>query len=105
MVTERIQERQQTGELIKDVNAAIPNRMWQHPWLLSHRVNLHEKLKTLATCEDGVGPPARLHTSSRIVSLAPEQGEVTLADGTTVKGDVVLGADGIYVSSTCNHCL
>lgn len=97
---DRIQERLSPGSIMKDVNCTIPNKQWQHSWLLSHRVNLHEKLKSLATSEDGAGPPARLHTSAKVASLDPEEGEITLADGTTVVGDVVLGADGIYVSPT-----
>lgn len=73
-------------------------KAWQHPWMFSHRINLHEKLKSLVIEEGGVGAPVKLHTSSKIVSLDPEKGEVQLADGTTVVGDVILGADGIYVS-------
>lgn len=94
---QRLIERSQPGDTIKDVDLREPNKMWQHPWLLSHRVNLHEKLKTLATAADGDGPPAELHTSCKVASLDPEKGTVTLEDGTNVTGDVVLGADGIYV--------
>lgn len=97
---ERIQERLSPGSMMKDVDCTIPNKQWQHPWLLSHRVNLHEKLKSLATSENGAGPPAKLHTSAKVASMDPEKGEIKLADGTTVVGDVVLGADGIYVSTT-----
>lgn len=96
--TERVQERLSSGEIMKDVDCTVPNKMWQHPWLLSHRVNLHEKLKTLATSPEGVGTPAKLHTSSKVTRFDPEQGEVSLEDGTTVTGDVILGADGSYVS-------
>lgn len=94
---DRIQERLSPGSIMKDVDCTVPNKQWQHSWLLSHRVNLHEKLKSLATSEDGAGPPAKLHTSSKVASLDPEKGEIKLVDGTTVAGDVVLGADGIYV--------
>lgn len=95
--SKRIVERHFSGQTIKDVDGTVPNKQWQHPWLLSHRVNLHEKLKALVTAEKGAGPPAKLHTSSKIVNLDSEKGWVELADGTTVQGDVVLGADGIYV--------
>lgn len=96
--TDRIQERGADGTVLKDMDIKGPNRMWQHPWLLSHRVSLHEKLKALATEAKGEGLPAKLHTSSKVVGLDPEKGEVSLVDGTVVKGDVILGADGIYVS-------
>lgn len=94
----RVQERSHLGQMLKDIDGSVSNKQWQHPWLLSHRVNLHEKLKTLVTAQEGSGPPAKLHTSSKIVNVDPEKGEVELADGTIVSGDVVLGADGIYVS-------
>lgn len=94
----RIQERDEKGVIIVDKDTRKMGYQWQHPWLLSHRVKLHEKLKELVAAEDGVGSPAKLQTSSKVVSLNPEKGQVTLADGTTVSGDVVLGADGIYVS-------
>lgn len=95
-----IQERMAHGSVIKAIDCTESNKMWQHPWLLSHRVSLHEKLKSLATSEKGVGPPVKLHTSSKVVRMDPEKGEIELADGTTVTGDVILGADGIYVSQT-----
>ncbi|ROV99928.1 hypothetical protein VMCG_06182 [Cytospora schulzeri] len=95
---DRVQERSIEGPLIKDMDCRTMKKMWQHPWLLSHRVGLHESLKKLATNEDGAGPPAKLRTSSKVVSLDPEKGQVTLADGTIETGDVILGADGIYVS-------
>lgn len=96
---DRIQERQRGGEVVMDMDTREQNKAWQHPWQFSHRVRLHEKLKSLATEEGGVGTPVELHTSSKIVDLDPAKGEVQLADGTKVNGDVVLGADGIYVSS------
>lgn len=93
-----MEERSEKGEKLKDMDLRVMNAQWQHPWHLSHRINLHEKLKAVATGEEGVGTPARLHTSSKIVSVDAEKGQVSLADGTTVTGDVILGADGIYVS-------
>lgn len=94
----RLHERDENGVLLNSKDLGQSNSQWQHPWLLSHRVALHETLKTLATAEEGAGPPAKLQTSSKVIGLDPERGEVTLADGTTATGDVVLGADGIYVS-------
>lgn len=94
---ERIQERQRTGEIVMDMDTTEQNKAWQHPWQFSHRVSLHENLKALAT-DEGVA----LLTSSKIVDLDPAKGEVQLADGTKVVGDVVLGADGIYVSFIAN---
>lgn len=49
----RMQERTAAGQILKDIDATAGNKMWQHPWMFSHRVNLHEKLKKLATSEEG----------------------------------------------------
>ncbi|KAF3762364.1 hypothetical protein M406DRAFT_46178 [Cryphonectria parasitica EP155] len=93
----RVQERSHLGKIIKDVDCAGPtSRQWAHPWLLCHRVSLHEKLKALVTEEEGEGPPAVLHTSCKVAAVDPRKAEVTLVDGRTITGDVVLGADGVY---------
>ncbi|KAK0657328.1 hypothetical protein B0T16DRAFT_425591 [Cercophora newfieldiana] len=93
---DRLVERASDGRLRKDIDLRMPNRRWQHPWHLVHRVNLHHRLKQLATSETGVGTPATLHTASKIVALDPECGSLTLQDGSTVTGDLIIGADGIY---------
>ncbi|RMZ85619.1 hypothetical protein DV737_g566, partial [Chaetothyriales sp. CBS 132003] len=46
--------------------------------------------------DEGQGAPAILKLSSAVVSVDPNEGNVTLADGTAVSGDVVLGADGVH---------
>ena len=91
-------EMSETGSVIKDIDLVESLKRWQHPWLLSHRVNLHDQLKKLATGPDGIGAPAKLHTSSKVVQVDPESGTVKLEDGTTNSADLVIGADGIFVS-------
>jgi hypothetical protein len=66
--------------------------------MLSHRVQLHEDLKRKATSPDGVGVPAVLNTSSIVKTVDPDTATVTLEDGTSFSGDLVLGADGVSVS-------
>lgn len=66
------------------------------PWLLNHRVDLHNELKRLATTEDGPGQPAIIRTKARVQSVDCEQGIVTLESGETVQGDLIVGADGIH---------
>jgi 2-polyprenyl-6-methoxyphenol hydroxylase-like FAD-dependent oxidoreductase len=44
----------------------------------------------------------QLHTSSRVVDIDPASAQIKLADGTTIEGDVVLGADGVH-SITRQH--
>ncbi len=97
-----------SGAVLADMSLAETNRRrWQHPWHLVHRGHLHQSLKQAATAvaavDDGAAssspPPARLHTSSRVVRLDPEEGRVWLESGETVTADVVIGADGVSVST------
>lgn len=92
----RLIELHQNGKIIRDIDLTEPNKRWQHPWHLVHRGNLHERLKKLATSKKGVGIPAQLHTSSKVMNVDTAQGLVTLTNGETVAGDVIIGADGIY---------
>ncbi|KAM0793765.1 hypothetical protein ACM66B_001183 [Microbotryomycetes sp. NB124-2] len=66
------------------------------PWLLNHRVDLHSELKRLATTSEGPGSPAVVKTASKVKSVNCEEGIVELEDGETVRGDVIVGADGIH---------
>ncbi|RMD44997.1 hypothetical protein DV735_g78, partial [Chaetothyriales sp. CBS 134920] len=93
---EKLTEYSSTGELQRTLDLNEPNKIWQHDWRLAHRIRLHETLKRLATEKDGEGTPATLHLSSSVVSVDPENGSLTLEDGTVVSGDVVLGADGVH---------
>jgi len=65
--------------------------------MLSHRVQLHEDLKRKATSPDGAGIPAVLKTASIVRDVDPETATVTLEDGSSFSGDLVLGADGVSV--------
>ncbi|KAK0631995.1 hypothetical protein B0T14DRAFT_532570 [Immersiella caudata] len=98
----RLIERTSDGQVRQDVDLTIANKRWQHPWHLVHRVNLHDRLKQLAISGTGIGTPAALHTSSKVVAVDPEKGHLTLQDGSTVTADLIIGADGIY-SMTRKH--
>ncbi|KAK4451635.1 3-hydroxybenzoate 6-hydroxylase 1 [Podospora aff. communis PSN243] len=93
---DRLIERMSDGQLRQDIDLTIPNKRWQHPWHLVHRVNLHDRLKQLATSEVGVGAPVKLHTASKVVAVDSEKGSFTLKDGSTGTADLIVGADGIY---------
>jgi 2-polyprenyl-6-methoxyphenol hydroxylase-like FAD-dependent oxidoreductase len=84
------------GIRTKAMNLEESNKLWQHPWQLVHRVRLYEELKRVAVSENGAGKPAVLHTSSKVTDVATDTGIITLENGTTIKADVVLGADGVY---------
>lgn len=92
-------ERSFAGEVVNDLDLTIPNKMWQHPWQLAHRVALHNKLKETATDEAGPGIAAVIRTGNKAVDVDADTGTVTLEDGNSVTADVVIGADGVYVSA------
>lgn len=63
---------------------------------LAHRVDLHSELILLATREEGPGEPVMIETRREVVDYNAEKGIVTLLDGTTRQGDLIVAADGIH---------
>lgn len=90
----RAVEYDQYGRVEKDVDLSRANLRWTDPWLLAQRTKFHKALKTKA-----VASGATLHTSARVDDADPVNGTIILADGQAVAADVILGADGVYVSS------
>ncbi|CAG8918567.1 unnamed protein product [Penicillium salamii] len=68
----------------------------EFPWQLSHRIDLHEALKAKATSHSGPGVPVTIHLRSKVVDCDPEDPSLTLADGTEIQGDLLIGADGVH---------
>ncbi|KAF9883696.1 hypothetical protein FE257_003034 [Aspergillus nanangensis] len=67
-------------------------------WFLTHRVDLHNALRAAAAKEvDGKSVNVRL--SSRVASVDSEAGVVKLENGTTITGDLIIGADGMHSKS------
>jgi salicylate hydroxylase len=67
------------------------------PWLLFHRVDLHNELKRMATePRPSTKAVAKLNLLTEVVGVDLD-GTVTLADRTQVKKDLVVVADGIRV--------
>lgn len=60
------------------------------------RIDLHNALKRKAASPDGPGVPVKIHTGSGVDSVDCETGSISLSDGTTVAGDLVVCADGIH---------
>ncbi|KAI0157770.1 FAD/NAD(P)-binding domain-containing protein [Xylariaceae sp. FL1272] len=83
------------GTLRNEINIAKTASMFPHLWVLGHRIALHDKLKDVATSADGINRPAVLKTRSRVVEVDPVTATVILEDGTNIKGDLVIGADGV----------
>ncbi|KAK1600642.1 uncharacterized protein LY79DRAFT_574906 [Colletotrichum navitas] len=92
----RFKERNMHNKGGFDIDITKSEGQWQHPWQFVHRGYLHSELRNVATAEDGVTPPAKIHVASKVVNADPEKGEIQLENGATVQADVVLGADGIY---------
>lgn len=86
-----------SGVMKYSVNTkAIGDTLWTHPWHLVHRAHLHSALRQLATSENGEGPPANLHVSSKVLSVDAKTATITFNDGTQIQGDLVVGADGVH---------
>ena len=64
--------------------------------MLYHRVDLHDALKSAAVSEQLPGPPAKILTSSKVVSCDCERASVTLDSGKELHGNILIGADGIH---------
>ena len=88
---QKITEYNTKNEKLRDFDLAEAHSIWQHPWDLVHRVRLHDQLKKAATCPDGPGEPAILKTCSRVLDVDAAQGIVSLENGETCRGDVVIG--------------
>lgn len=63
--------------------------------LLFHRRDLHESLKQAAISSERAGDPAVVRVSCRVIGCDAVRGTVTLEGGEVVKGDLIIGADGM----------
>ncbi|KAL2194208.1 hypothetical protein P885DRAFT_71530 [Corynascus similis CBS 632.67] len=86
------------GKQIFNLDLSKSLSIWQHTWLLAHRVSFHDELKRKVLSPDGEGTPAILNTSSPVTAVDTETATVTLEDGSSYAGDLVLAADGVSVS-------
>lgn len=94
--TEWVSEYRPNGErsFLRDVRPL--SSVFPYPWQLIHRVDLHNAMKVLATSPEGKGTPVVLHLRSKVVSVDVEVPSLTLEDGSTQFGDLVIGADGVH---------
>ncbi|KAL8276719.1 hypothetical protein RQP46_010898 [Phenoliferia psychrophenolica] len=65
------------------------------PWLLNHRVDLHNELRRLAEDASIPGEAAKIRSAARVVSIDCAAGTVALDGGEVLHADVIIGADGI----------
>ncbi|KAM0322529.1 hypothetical protein ACHAQA_009376 [Verticillium albo-atrum] len=66
------------------------------PWYSAHRVDLHSELKRLALEPLEDAAPAILHLASPVVWVDCEAALLKLQDGTEVRKDLIVGADGLH---------
>ncbi|KUI53730.1 3-hydroxybenzoate 6-hydroxylase 1 [Cytospora mali] len=69
---------------------------WPAAWWLVSRIDLHNALKQKAAAPDGPGAPVKIHTGLGADSVDSETGSISLTNGTTVTGDLIVCADGIH---------
>jgi len=90
-----------SGETI--MNDTFSPDEFQSPWQMVHRQKLHGGLKRLAEDPSRMGQPVKIVTSARVVSVDAETATITLEDGQTMRGDIIVGADGIH--SATRDCI
>ncbi|KHN94840.1 Aromatic-ring hydroxylase-like protein [Metarhizium album ARSEF 1941] len=66
------------------------------PLWFSHRVDLHNALKWMATRSDGPGVPATIHLNSPVMAFDPSKPSIRLVTGREICGDLVIAADGVH---------
>lgn len=84
------------GSEIRSLDLTVSGKMWQHQWLLVHRVHLHAELQRLVKAHDGQGKPVDLRYSSKVADLEVDTATAILETGERVHGDVLIGADGVF---------
>ncbi|EXJ71371.1 uncharacterized protein A1O5_05178 [Cladophialophora psammophila CBS 110553] len=62
----------------------------------AHRIDLQQALLNLATQQDGPGRPVTISYSADVAAYEPDEGNITLRDGTKDKADLVVAADGVH---------
>jgi salicylate hydroxylase len=87
------------GKLLEDIPIDFRGR-WGADMLMMKRSDFRDELMRIATApatEPGIkGEPAQLLFNTSVIDLDPEAGTVSLADGSVVKGDVIIGAIDEY---------
>ncbi|PNS19529.1 Kynurenine 3-monooxygenase [Sphaceloma murrayae] len=89
--------------IISDRKMAYVTNKYGEPWWYFSRRDVHAEFKRAALSPAGLGSVPELRLGARVVSVDSESGEVTLENGEIVRGDVVIGADGIR--SATGNCV
>ncbi|GME65919.1 Monooxygenase FAD-binding protein [Neofusicoccum parvum] len=95
-VYQGIAARDPEAELKLKISVEDEREHWLAQYWLVHRIDLHNALKQKATTEDGAGLPVKLHTGCAVTNVDCATATITLANGTTATGDLVIAADGVH---------
>ncbi|CAH0043189.1 unnamed protein product [Clonostachys rhizophaga] len=83
-----------TGALVKTVPLDTQST-WGADWLMQLRADARDELHRLAV-QDGPGRTPVLRYKTKVTDIDPDTGIVTLENGETIQGDVIIVAAGIH---------
>ncbi|KFY17055.1 hypothetical protein V492_00915 [Pseudogymnoascus sp. VKM F-4246] len=95
-LTEWVSEYRPDGEMVFRKDVRPLSSVFPYPWQLIHRVDLHNALKDIAMSREGKGLPVVLNLRSKVVHINIDTPSLTLEDGSTYTGDLIIGADGVH---------
>lgn len=88
------------GKLLEDIPIDFKGR-WGADMLMMKRSDFRDELMRIATAPatepSTKGEPAQLVFNTGVVDLDPEAGTISLADGSVVKGDIIIGTINQYL--------
>lgn len=89
----------ESGEAINDYDLSDYKEKWGYEYYMFHRQDMHKTLLETACGERGEGPPAQLFVNHKAAEIDAEAGTITFENGKTITVDLIVGADGVRVSS------
>lgn len=102
-------------QYLRKYNAITLEKVFEHdvgdaeekygaPHEAMHRQDLHDELLRLALNSSSSTPEAKIHNGVNIIRIDTANAEVELSDGKVIKGDLLIGADGLH-SMVRDACL
>lgn len=86
-----------TLKAVASIDLSMAEKVFGAPAWAIHRVDLHTELLRLATGDDrGGSKPATLRLGAPVAAASPENGSVTLQDGSIHQADLIVAADGLH---------
>lgn len=84
-----------SGEPVSVYSLDDYEKRWGYVYNMFHRQDMHKMLMECAMQEEGEGTPAKLLVNHQCQTIDFETGKITFKNGTVVRHDLVIGADGI----------